>query len=86
MSSAAWTLGRLLDYDGENDADLLATLKLLLETNFNYMTTAAELFAHADTVRVREIFVDMHILPSGYVENVSSAREKIHSGEEAISH
>ncbi|MGN0951220.1 MAG: PucR family transcriptional regulator [Mitsuokella sp.] len=107
-------LGRLLDYDGENDADLLATLKLLLETNFNYTTTAAELFVHVNTVRyrsdkieqllardlndpdvrfnlyaavrVREILVDMHILPSGYVGNAGSVHEKIHGGEEAVSH
>lgn len=106
-------LGRLLDYDGENDADLLATLKLLLETNFNYTTTAAELFVHVNTVRyrsdkieqllardlndpdvrfnlyaavrVREILVDMHILPSGYVGSVSS-HEKLRNHEEAVSH
>ena len=46
-------LGRLLDYDGENDADLLVTLKLLLEMNFNYSATAADLFIHANTVRYR---------------------------------
>nr|WP_304081377.1 PucR family transcriptional regulator [Mitsuokella multacida] len=104
-------LGRLLDYDGENDADLLATLKLLLETNFNYSATAADLFVHANTVRyrsekieqllardlrdpdvrfnlyaavrVREILVDMHILPDGYV---GKAHEKVHGSEAAVNH
>ncbi len=104
-------LGRLLDYDGENDADLLPTLKLLLETNFNYKMTAEELFIHVNTVRyrsekieqllardlhdpdvrfnlyaaarVREILVDMQILPDGYI---GKAHEKLHSTEAVTGH
>lgn len=47
------TLGRIMDYDRDNEADLLITLKLLMETKSNYKATAEMLFVHVNTVRYR---------------------------------
>lgn len=45
------TLGRIADH--ETDSDLRTTLRVLLETNFNFKLTAERLFVHTNTVRYR---------------------------------
>lgn len=47
------TLGNLVRYDREGDADLLMTLRVLLETNFNFKQSSEKLFVHINTVRYR---------------------------------
>ncbi len=46
-------LGKLLEYDHDNDADLRTTLTTLLDAGMNYKLAAERLFVHVNTVRYR---------------------------------
>ncbi|MFC7766468.1 PucR family transcriptional regulator [Leucobacter soli] len=43
----------LIDYDAENDAQLVSTLKVYLESNCQATVAAQRLFVHRNTLRYR---------------------------------
>ena len=47
------SLGKVLDYDQSNHSDLLASLRQLLDNNFNWKSTADRLFIHINTLYYR---------------------------------
>lgn len=47
------TIGVLEDYDASYHTTLVATLRALLENDFNWKQTAAEMFVHVNTLRYR---------------------------------
>lgn len=47
------TLGTLMEYDRENDADLVHTLEVFLEENCSIALTTEKLFVHRNTVKYR---------------------------------
>lgn len=47
------TLGPLIEYDNKADGDLLSTLRILLDSNFNWKHTAVTLFIHVNTLHYR---------------------------------
>lgn len=47
------SLGNVLDYDRSNHSELLASLRKLLDNNFNWKSTADHLFIHINTLYYR---------------------------------
>lgn len=47
------TLGNLLEYDKTNNGELLTTLRQLLDSSFNWKSTADRLFIHINTLYYR---------------------------------
>lgn len=47
------TLGKLIDYDEANDGMLLPTLRLLLDSSFNWKNVAKQMFVHVNTLHYR---------------------------------
>lgn len=46
-------LGKVMNYDLSNHSDLIATLRQLLDNNFNWKSTADDLFIHINTLYYR---------------------------------
>jgi len=46
-------LGSLINYERENDGELIETLKNLIENNFNVKKTSREMYVHYNTLRYR---------------------------------
>lgn len=47
------SLGKILDYDRSSHSDLIASLRKLLDNNFNWKSTADQLFIHINTLYYR---------------------------------
>ncbi len=47
------TLGSLIEYDKNNNGELLSTLRQLLDSSFNWKATAHSLFIHINTLYYR---------------------------------
>lgn len=46
-------LGRLMEYDEKSNGELLSTLRILLDSNFNWKNSADALFVHINTLYYR---------------------------------
>lgn len=46
-------LQKIIEYDEENDGEILSTLKAFINSNANYDATAKVMFVHKNTVRYR---------------------------------
>jgi hypothetical protein len=46
-------LGKVMDYDHSNHSDLMVSLRLLLDNNYNWKSTADQLFIHINTLYYR---------------------------------
>ena len=53
MSFASGVLGTLMDHDAERQAQLVDTVRTLVECNFHYRTAAEQLYTHPNTLRYR---------------------------------